>query len=295
VGIRLKFNLLLVVISAIGLSVFGLVAGPAINAVARDEVIQSARIMMESAAGARKYTSEQITPLLQDRLQHRFYPQAVSAYAAKRSLDVVHAKFPDYLYREAALNPTNSEDRPADWEADLINSFRANPQTSEISMLRSTPTGRMIQLARPIVAKPACLECHGEASKAPPAMVAIYGDQNGFGWKPNEIVAAQIVSVPIKASTVRAGYITKSFLLPFIGLVVVFFVAVNLLLHFVIIRPITGIASTAEAVSMGEIDTPEYRYNRADEIGRLASSFTRMHRSIVEAFRMLGKGAMDVS
>ena len=74
-----------------------------------------------------------------------------------------------------------------------------------------------------------------------------------------------------------------------------FFVAVNLLLHFVIIRPITRIASTAEAVSMGEIDTPEYRYNRADEIGRLASSFTRMHRSIVEAFRMLGKGEIDVS
>ena len=293
-GIRVKFNLLLLTIAVIGLGLFALVAGPAVNAVARDEVLQNARIMMESAAGARKYTSEQITPLLQDRIQQRFYPQAVSAYAAKHSLDVIHAKFPEYSYREAALNPTNPEDRAADWEADLINAFRNNPRTSEISMQRSTPTGSMIQLARPILAKRACLECHGEAATAPAAMTAIYGDRNGFGWKANEVVAAQIVTVPTKASAVRAQRITKSFLLPFVGLVIVFLVAVNLLLHVVILRPITQIASTAEAISMGEIDTPEYRYRRADEIGRLASSFTRMHRSIVEAFRMLGRSTVDV-
>ena len=249
---------------------------------------------MESAAGARKYTSEQITPLLEDRIQHRFYPQAVSAYAAKRSLDVVHTKFPEYSYREAALNPTNPQDRAADWEADLINAFRSNPARREISMERSTPTGQMIQLARPIAAASPCLECHGEAAKAPATMVAIYGDANGFGWKANEIVAAQIVTVPMKASSERAAQITKSFLLPFVGLVLVLFVTVNLLLHFVVISPITRMASTAEAISMGKIETPEYRYGGVDEIGRLASSFTRMHRSIVEAFRMLGRAAIDV-
>jgi protein-histidine pros-kinase len=28
-------------------------------------------------------------------------------------------------------------------------------------------------------------------------MIAIYGTNNGFGWKENEIVGAQIVSVPM--------------------------------------------------------------------------------------------------
>jgi len=41
---------------------------------------------------------------------------------------------------------------------------------------------------------------------------------------------------------------------------------------------------------MGGIDTPEYNYESSDEIGRLSQSFTRMHRTVVEAFRLLGQG-----
>ena len=32
---------------------------------------------------------------------------------------------------------------------------------------------------------------------APAAMVKMYGSNNGFGWKENEIIGAQIVSVPM--------------------------------------------------------------------------------------------------
>ena len=293
-GIRLKFNLLMLLVAAVGVALFAFAAEPLVDSIARDEVIQSARIMMDGAAGVRKYTSEQITPLLKDRMNEHFYPQAVSAYAARRNFDVIHSKYPDFTYREAALNPTNPQDRAADWEADLINAFRANPAQREIAIQRATPTGRMIELARPIVTKQACRECHGEAAAAPASMRAIYGDLNGFGWKAGEISAAQIVSIPITAASVRAGHIRQLFLVPFAGFVLLLFVSVNLLLHVVVIRPITGIASTAEAISMGDLDAPEYRYGGVDEIARLASSFTRMHRSIVEAFRMLGRTTADV-
>jgi len=157
----------------------------------------------------------------------------------------------------------------------------------EMSLERTTPTGRFIVLARPLVAKQACMECHSTAANAPRSMVAIYGGHNGFGWKADDIIAAQIVSVPIQASAVRAGHIRKLFVLPFACLILVMYVAINLLLNFVVIRPIERIAETAEAVSMGRIDTPEYDYESADEIGRLNESFNRMHRSVVEAFRLL--------
>lgn len=290
VGIRAKFNLSMLAVTAIGVGLFALAADPLVDAVAREEVLQSARLIMDSAAGARKYTSDQITPLLKQRMEHQFYPQAVSAYGAKRTIDVIEAKYPDYSYREAATNPTNPQDRASDWEADIINAFKANPQKSEIALERATPTGRFIVLARPLVAKPACMECHSTAAKAPGSMVAIYGGQNGFGWKVDDIVAAQVVSVPIQASAVRASHIRKLFILPFACLILVMYAAVNLLLNFVVIRPIERIAKTAEAVSMGQIDTPEFNYQASDEIGRLSASFTRMHRSIVEAFRLLGQG-----
>jgi hypothetical protein len=107
VGLRGKFNLLLLIVAAAGFGLFTLAANPLVNDIAREEVLQSSRIMMESAAGARKYTSEQIAPILRPAMARHFYPQSVSAYAAKRNFDVIHAKFSDFSYREAALNPTN--------------------------------------------------------------------------------------------------------------------------------------------------------------------------------------------
>ena len=288
-GLRAKFNLLMLVVAVVGVGLFALAAEPLVNAVAREEVLQSSRIMMESAAGARKYTSEQIAPILKPQIGQHFYPQSVSAYAAKRNFDVIHEKFPDYMYREAALNPSNPQDRAVDWEADIINEFRAHPDKKEISIERDTATGPMLELARPLVNKPACMECHSTAATAPASMIALYGSENGFGWKPGEVIGAQIVSVPMSASAVRAEHIRRLFLLPFVGFLALLFISMNVLLHFVVIRPMEKIADSAEAVSMGKIDTPEYQYKGRDQIGRLAASFNRMHRSLVEAFKMLGE------
>ena len=278
----------MLIIAVLGVGLFALAANPLVNAIARDEVLQSSRIMMESAAGARKYTSEQIAPILKPAIAHQFYPQSVSAYAAKRNFDVIHAKFPDFAYREPALNPTNPQDRAVDWEADIINDFRAHPDKEEISLVRQTAIGPMLELARPLINKPACMECHSTAATAPASMIALYGSDNGFGWKPGEIIGAQVVSVPMSASAMRAEHIRKLFVIPFACFLVLLFVSINILLHFVVIRPIEQMAKTAEKISLGEVDTPEYEYRGSDQVGRLAASFNRMHRSLVEAFRMLG-------
>jgi HAMP domain-containing protein len=289
-GLRAKFNLLMVVIAGLGALLFALAANPLVNAIAREEMLQSSRIMIESAAGARKYTSEQIAPIVKPMIGDHFYPQAVSAYAAKRNFDIIHSKFPDFTYREAALNPTNPEDRATDWEADIINDFRAHPDKDEITVVRSTPTGPMLQLARPLVNKQACMQCHSTAAAAPASMIKLYGSENGFGWKVGEIIGAQVVSVPMAASQVRAEQIRKLFVFPFLGFVLLMFISVNILLNFVVVRPIEHMAKTAEAISMGEVDTPDYEYRGKDQIGRLAASFSRMHRSLVEAMKMLRDG-----
>jgi len=288
-GLRTKFNLMLLLVAAVGVALFALASTPILEGLAREQVLQSSRIMMESAAGARKYTSEQIAPILKPAIATKFYPQSVSAYAAKRNFDVIHSKFPDYMYREAALNPTNPQDRATDWEADIINDFRSHPDKEEVSLVRSTATGPMLELARPLVNKPACMECHNTAATAPASMIALYGNENGFGWKPGEIIGAQIVSVPMAASAVRASHIRSLFLVPFLAFLALLFVSVNVLLSFVVVRPIERIAKTAEAISLGEINTPEYHYGGSDQIGRLSASFNRMHRSLVEAFKMLGE------
>jgi protein-histidine pros-kinase len=286
-GLRTKFNLLLLFVAAVGVALFAVVSTPLLRGVAKEEVLQSSRIMMESAAGARKYTSEQIAPLLKDHMKTTFHPQAVSAYAAKKNFDVVHAKFADYTYREAALNPTNLEDRATDWEADIINDFRAHPEKTEIITERQTPMGPVLNLARPLVNKPACMQCHNTPDAAPKSMIALYGSQNGFGWKTNEVIGAQIVSVPMAVPMERAARVRTSFLIPFAGIFLLLFLLLNFLLGALVIGPIDRIARTAEAVSMGEVDAPEYERGGSDQIARLSTSFNRMRRSLQEALRML--------
>jgi HAMP domain-containing protein len=289
-GLRTKFNLMLLIAAVVGLGVFALAATPILNGLARQDVLQDSRIMMEAASGARTYTAAEVAPLLEPSLRTTFHPQAVSAYAAKKTLMPLAAQMSDYTYREAALNPTNLDDKASDWEADIINDFRAHPDKQEVVVQRQTPEGDSLVLARPLTAKPACLVCHSTAAAAPASMIAIYGPQNGFGWKANEIIAAQIVSVPMSVPLASAAHGRLLLLAVFAGVFALLFVLLNLLLGFTVIEPINRMAHTAEAVSLGKMDTPEYSRGGADQIAKLSSAINRLRRSLQEALHMLSDG-----
>ena len=195
---QLKVNLILLVVAAIVIELFAVVSTPLLESVARTEVLQKARIMMEAAAGIRTYTSNEIAPLLNAKGDgDKFHPQTVPAYAASKNFALLASKFTDYAYREAALNPINPSNRAVDWEADIINDFRRDPHKRELITERETHNGPVLNLSHPIVSSEPCLSCHGEADKAPRSMIAAYGTQTGFGWRLNEVVGAQIVSVPM--------------------------------------------------------------------------------------------------
>jgi hypothetical protein len=128
----------------------------------------------------------------------QFHPQSVPAFAATEIFAYLREKFPDYFYKEATLNPTNPRDHATDWESDVVNQFRGNPTQAEFINTRESPTGTALFLARPIkVNNVSCLECHSTPDKAPAEMIKLYGGDNGFGWNLDDVIGAQIVSVPV--------------------------------------------------------------------------------------------------
>lgn len=289
-GLRTKFNLVLLLAFMIGLALAAYLSNRILKDNAREEVIQNARIMMESALGARAYTSEQIRPLLTLQMKRQFLPQTVSAYAAAQSFKALRAKFSEYTYKEAALNPTNPNDRSSDWEADIIHEFRNNAARKELLVERDTPTGRMLNLARPLgIYDEGCLTCHGKVEDAPKTMTDIYGVNNGFGWKMSEIIGAQIVTVPMSVPLARAQQTFTTFMILLGGVFLLLLVLLNILLHFVVIRPVVRIAGIANEVSMGKPDVPEYIKPGSDEISSLSQSFSRMRLSLESAMKMLGE------
>ena len=286
--LMIKFNLVFVVVFILGLAISGGISYKLLLDGARDEILQNARVMMESANAQWKYTAKEVQPLLETQMRYTFMPQSVPAYAAAASFNILHQDYPDFSYKVAALNPINPRDKAVAWEEDILRQFRDGRAKNEIIGERDTPTGRFMFLARPIqITDEECLMCHNTPSEAPDTLVARYGSSNGFGWKEKEIVATHIVSVPTNVAHARAIRAFKIFMASLTAVFLLIFVALNLMLTFIVIRPVTQLAALADKVSMGDFDGSDFTVTSRDEIGGLAASFGRMKKSLEKAMKML--------
>jgi HAMP domain-containing protein len=272
----------------IGLALAGFGAYQILRKNALEDSLQNARIIMEEASADRTYTADSIKPLLEQQMKVQFLPHSIPSFSALNIFKIVRQKLPEYTYREPTLNPTNLNDRAIDWEADIINGFRDDASKGETMITRDTSGGQFLVLARPLKAgSQACLSCHSTPEAAPATMVALYGSQNGFGWKLGEIVGAQMVSIPLGVPLGRAYQALLWFMLALAATFVVIIIIVDLLLRTLVVKPVAEISEMADKVSMGQLNTPEYVRNSNDEIGSLSQSFNRMRRSLQNAMKML--------
>jgi protein-histidine pros-kinase len=284
----LKFNIIFVLVMALGVGVSAYISRDLLQRHAQEEVLNSARQLMENALAVRNYTATQITKLLETQMKYEFLPQSVPSYSATEVLATLRTKYPEFQYKEATLNPTNPRDRADSWEVDIVNQFRNNPELKDFVGQRDTPAGRSLYVARPVrISNPACLACHSSVEAAPKTMVDKYGPANGFGWNLNEVVSAQIMSVPMELPLKRAEQTFKVFVGSLIGVFVAVGIVLNLMIWFVVVRPVTQLSALADRVSQGDLEAPDFARKSRDEIGVLADSFARMRASVVQAMKML--------
>jgi protein-histidine pros-kinase len=289
VKILAKFNIILIVLFGSGMYLVSHLAYEFLRQNARAEVLKQAQLMVESARATRDYTEGEIEPLLVDhpRFPEEVLPQIIPFYAATQIFARLRKDYPDYTYKEATLNPSNPRDRAVDWEADLINYFRNHAGEKELVGERETPTGRALYLAHPIAANDDCLGCHGDVDKVMPTMVKTYGSVNGYGWKPGEVIAAQIVSVPMTVPLKIADTAFRRLILFLSVVFVATVVAIDLALYAIVIRPVRGLSAMADRISRGDMNLQELPVKGSDEIAAVTRSFNRMYVSMAKAMKML--------
>lgn len=285
-----KFNLILLMIFGAGGLLIAQLAYSFLFGNARREVLQQAQLMLASAKSVRDYTATDLSPLLQQNPKHRvhFLPETIPFYGATTTFDSLrkdNADYTNYTYREAALDPTNLEDRATDWESDVIDELRSHGEPQIINE-RETSSGRSLYIANPIKATRECLECHSVPGAAPRAMIAVYGSANGFGWKQDEIVGAQIISVPMTVPIAIANQAYHRLLFYLIGTLVVAILALDGGVYWFVIRPLKTVSQTADLVSRGEKNVPPIKVKGKDEIANVATSFNRMQVSLAKALAM---------
>ena len=289
-GIRLKFNLVMLMVFVAGFAIAAFLVKAILVENAKEEVSLKASIMMAAAKSMRSYTVEEIRPLLRKLETDEFLSQTVPAYAATENMKRLRKTYPDYSYKEAVLNPTNPEHKATDWEEDVIQYFRNHANVKEYTGVRSTATGQYLFLGRPFkITKKGCLSCHSTPDAAPAAMIKKYGSHNGFGWKLNEVVGAQIVNVPMAVPLARADATFKIFMIILGTVFGIIWLTLNILLNLIIINRINKIAKNANEISKGDMTVPEFAMKGKDEVASLGHSFNLMYRSLASAVKLLDK------
>lgn len=288
-----KFSLMLTLVFIGGIFISGAALSKALEQRAQNEVTFQAMLLMETMNSVRSYTLNHVNPLLAPRLETEpvFIPETVPAYSATEVFDNFRKNedYKNFFYKEATLNPTNLRDKADNFETQLVERFRKEPETKELSGFRTVPGGEVFYIARPLTIKQeSCLRCHSTPENAPKSQLATYGTDNGFGWKLNEIVASQIISVPsneVFESSRRSLSLVMGILIAIFALVVL---CINFALRRTVIQPIKKMSRVAQQVSTGEMGA-NFEQNSSDEIGVLAASFNRMKSSLEIAMKLLNQ------
>lgn len=286
----IKLNILLAIILIFLTIASGLILSRVLQNYAQQVVADRASVLIETMNSIRNYTSTQINPELSSRLETEeiFLPQTVPAYSAREVFEHLRSneQFSEFFYKEATLNPTNVRDKADKFETEIVNSFRDDGEEQKQGF-RSIPGGEIFYIARPLkVTKESCLRCHSDPKIAPASLILSYGSDNGFGWKLNEIVGAQIISVPssqVINAAQKLRYLVMSKIVIFLLLASIL---LNLFLKITITEPLKKMSYSSKQLSMGDLNM-EFEQKTNDEIGILAASLNRLKVSLKMAMDML--------
>lgn len=286
-----RFNLIITICLIFGLSISGALFYQLQIKQVEDTLFHDASLMLGYGQAVRNYTIEEVMPALQHHMaDDKFLPQVVPSYAAHTTISKLHDQFPEYTYREVALNPTNHADRGNGWEVGIIQAFRDYPDIKQLLGKNAVRDTLNYYLAKPIrITDAACLSCHGDSTTAPENMTKIYGTNNGFGWKMDEVVGARIVTVPADLAFQMAN---NNLVLMLISLSCIFlltYAVFNYIFRRYVTRPLEIITRTTEDASLNKATDLERSKNSVGQILVLETAITRLRRSLDKALSIIEK------
>lgn len=286
-----KFTLLLTLVFLGGICLSGIILASAMKHEAEEDISTKAEILAQTMNAVRNYTDNSINPLLEKQLltAPEFIRQTVPGFAARQVFEQfrAHRGYKSFLYKEATLNPTNLQDQADEFETKLVQQFRQQPQLTTQTGYRAKDGKNLFYIAQPLaVNQKNCLQCHDRPELAPQSMIKSYGSNNGFGWKLNEIIAAQTIYVP--ADEVFA-HVRETLTLVMSVVIAVFALGIWLINRFLkhtVIHPLKQLTAIAQKVGASTITIEQVDgFNspsitkvarQADEPGQLARTFQYM-------------------
>jgi two-component system, NtrC family, sensor kinase len=232
-NLRLKFITGLVVfIMALGVCI-SLIMYFHINSIMESEISQRSKMLLAQSDAVQDYVKSELRPEMFAALpEGRFILKAMSSsYISRAVMTRLNIKDASrYHYRRVAMNARNPSSVPDGIESDLIAFFRQNPDARVWENTTHVQGEEYHLVARPVVFGKSCMSCHGVPEDAPVELIDIYGDQNGFHYRVDEVGGVVVAGFPVAMITSPAKELTFQYLMLyllgiflFIGLISLFF------------------------------------------------------------------------
>jgi hypothetical protein len=294
-----RFTLILSGVFLVGILLGGFVYWRALQQRAQEQTASQGLLLIETMNAVRGYTTQHVRPLLVDDLSTspEFISETVPAFSAHTVFENFRGKeeYSTYLYKEAALSPTNPKDTADEFESSLLSQLSSDTSPGELSGFRDLNQENLFYIARPLkVGNESCLECHSTPDQAPASLIATYGDQGGFGWQVGQVIAVQIIYVPAEEvfnAAIRSFTLVMGVFVITFALVVLL---INALLKQYVIQPVYVLSGLADKISADENFATELESTalqsitkRPDELGSLAQVFKKMAADVYERTGML--------
>lgn len=284
IKLDIVFTFILTLLMIASIIISGMALATTLYQKTETEIASKALMLMKNTDAVWNYTALEVSPELEQRLETEFLPEIVPFYSANEVFEKFreNPEYQEYLYREALLNPTNIRDLAKGYEVEIAKKFIKDKQLKELTGFEVMDGIRFFYLARPrVVNFPSCLKCHATPEAAPDTMVAQYGTENGFGWNLNEVLGAQIISIPV-TTVFNSAYKDFVYFTGFVLLALIIpLLAVKILLSWLIVEPLNYMREVALKISHGKTEK-KFEEKGKNEVGALAKALNRMKRSFEE-------------
>ncbi len=242
-------------------------------------VYEKSEIILAELEATRKYISSTLRPRISSLVsQDEFVLEAMStAYVSRQIMETFQNMFPDFSYKRAALNPREPRNLADKFEKEILSRFQNDRSLKEWHGILTKADKRFFVRMVPIYTESGCLRCHGNPDSAPAELIALYGPENGFGRRQDEISGMDVLSFPVERAMGQIWRQALGLLGPGILAIFAAMIMVIALFRSLVVNRIQNVEKFfSEFISDGGDLSRRIQTDQRDEIGQLCQSFNTM-------------------
>ncbi len=225
------------------------------NSIMKEQISQRSRMLLAQSTAVQDYVKTVLRPEMFDNLpEGRFILKAMSSSYISRQV-MARLNIEDdltYHYRRVSKKPRNPESTPDEFEMGLIKMF---DQNRDLKIWEDDAMVGDVEyhiVARPVVFKESCMNCHGTPKSAPVELLEIYGDKNGFHYTPGEVGGVVAAGFPVDEIKNPAMEVTSQYLAFYLVGILLFAALISLFFDRLVIKNLHTLSTIFKTRFSGE-------------------------------------------